>query len=495
MKRHIMYLIFLIGFIVSACGATVGDSTGGNPLTTPSSSYSPVSPHYPHMRTMTTDFGVHWQPDADRRKANWDWAARYFDYVLIDQFASNNVQEYKSRNPNIKIVTYALNWTVGKTNCSSPPNNGPGLGLFTGFCRDMINWLNTHGYDPEDAFLHDNSKCPAPQQKSESCRISFVIWGSERWILNPGDPRLRAYQKDRFQRMGTFNEKGYYTDAIFLDEHASGDMYGWENDRLKAYNIREYFENGQTNWQRFEADMVSLLAEEREAAKMPLHINIGEEMKEFNFNMALSAGAVHTENLNKPTRPLDLDGVWDWYDRLINNNVFVEVLGPKARDIPSSYDKPGLYSSPYARFLMTMFTSYYMVAPEQNKLDKVVFHWGIGGDWDEFPIPLEKRWLKAFNVNIGTPIGARYKYTEGKDPNDKPYRIWARNFEKALVLIRPVGTWGYNTYDDSTAVEVTLPQDDSYYLLNDDGTRSGPLKSIKLRNSEGAILLKGSKLQ
>lgn len=76
-----------------------------------------------------------------------------------------------------------------------------------------------------------------------------------------------------------------------------------------------------------------------------------------------------------------------------------------------------------------------------------------------------------------------------------PYRIWARNFEKALVLIRPVGTWGYNTYDDSTAVEVTLPQDDSYYLLNDDSTRSGPLKSIKLRNSEGAILLKGSKLQ
>ncbi|MCD6351308.1 MAG: carbohydrate binding domain-containing protein, partial [Armatimonadetes bacterium] len=65
-----------------------------------------------------------------------------------------------------------------------------------------------------------------------------------------------------------------------------------------------------------------------------------------------------------------------------------------------------------------------------------------------------------------------------------PWRVWARRFSKALVLVRPAVTG----YGDDTAQDFAL--DGPYRRLHMDGTLDQPATSVRLRSGEGAVLLR-----
>jgi len=65
------------------------------------------------------------------------------------------------------------------------------------------------------------------------------------------------------------------------------------------------------------------------------------------------------------------------------------------------------------------------------------------------------------------------------------YKVFGREFEKALVLVRPSA---FISYDDSTARKFKLPA--KMRPLKADGTLGEPTNSISLRNGEAAILIK-----
>jgi len=72
--------------------------------------------------------------------------------------------------------------------------------------------------------------------------------------------------------------------------------------------------------------------------------------------------------------------------------------------------------------------------------------------------------------------------------------LYYRDFERARVLLRLQQGWGSQTYTDGTAITVTLPTGEKWIPLNANGTVENAVTSIRLRNSEAAILLKGSKM-
>jgi len=154
-------------------------------------------------------------------------------------------------------------------------------------------------------------------------------------------------------------------------------------------------------------------------------------------------------------------------------------------DMPANYT-PGNSSDAASRQQLFKLASYYLVQPSTVDL----LHFSFVNQWDQ---PFSTRWLKSIEVDVGQPIGPRNIAGEGTDPSGHSYRIWARDFQNAIVLVRPLIDWSQTTYDDGTAMTITLPPGDEYLPLNSDGTVGAPTDRVTLRASEAAIVLRKSR--
>ncbi|HEU4643894.1 MAG TPA: hypothetical protein VFS44_15700 [Gemmatimonadaceae bacterium] len=419
--------------------------------------YHATSPHWPHIRTMVTDFRTTWLPNKSQRAAEVAWAAAHFDYVM-----SGPVSEYKARNPALGYFPYALQWTV-----LQPKKGKAGTDLTSGYYEDMLGWFASHPeYHLEDAFLHT-----AGAPKSPASRVTVHIWDSDRWAINPGDRGARAYQVDRAKRV-TRN-----TDGIFFDEHASADVRG----RINKVNVLEY--PGFTGYER---DVCEVLREIHAAvAPKILLLNTSEYMKPFDVDMILAAGGAHLEKMNNPLHG-DMQERWKFIEDLLSKGVTVEMVSAnswsEADKLGSGFDA-GSYASRGGRLKMWELASYYLVVPENP--DHLLID--MEAAWKE---PFDKMWLKAQEVNIGHPTEDRHVYQDGKDATGHTYRIWARNFDRALVLVRPRIGWDTQSYGPETAVKVPLPTGVTWRPLREDGTLGEPVRSVMLSNPESAILVR-----
>ncbi len=98
--------------------------------------------------------------------------------------------------------------------------------------------------------------------------------------------------------------------------------------------------------------------------------------------------------------------------------------------------------------------------------------------------------------DVGTPTEPYSVWKTGTDPVGQSYTIYKRQYTKALILCRPMNPAGQSNFGDSSRVTFTLPTyttadggtSNRYYSLQADGTLSGPITSIGLRNVESAIL-------
>jgi len=407
---------------------------------------------------MVTDFRTGYLSSAAQRSAERAWTAAHFDFVM-----GGDAQVYKSLNPTIHVIPYALDWNVMQ------PSQQKG-GLATSYYDDMQRWFEEHPqYQIETAFLH-----VLGSDRTQATRLQFKAWGTNRWAINPGDAGARAYVADRIRRfVGD-------ADGIFFDSHSSGDL----GTALGKAQIVEYPDR-----QAYQRDMVEYLKSIAAAiAPKVVMINTSEYARPFDLAMAEAAGAAHLERLNNPLNA-SMPDRWNWVDSLLAHNVLVELVALDSwADANSGHGQfatyvPGNYTSKAERLKMFELASYYMVVPKSP--DRLYLD--LQGAWK---VPYSEVWLRAQEYDIGHPIGTRHIIQSGTDSTRTGFKIFARDFDHAVVIARPTGTWKNRVYGDNTAITVPLPNGEALRPLHGDGTLGAPVTSVQLRNSEAVILVR-----
>jgi Bacterial Ig-like domain (group 2) len=426
------------------------------------SGYSAVSPHWPHIRTAVTDFYYSWN-GSER-----NWAAQHYDLVM-----SGSGPTWKAANPTVQHYAYVL--LQGTILPGSTPSTGA---PFTQWYDDAARWYASHTqYNIETAFLHR-----AGQPADREHRLTPFGWDTYIWIINPGDPGLIAYQTDRFRRLAATE------DGLFIDVQGSGDLSRYLQDATSRSS--EYTNSG-TTWPptgQYFADYAALLRTLKSAVgSKALQPNTAMYVFDADFANVGAAGATHMEKSNNPLYS-GLPAAWSWIDKLLGASASVNFVDAiDYSDMKAVSSRLGSSSdSAFRRVKMAELASYYMVvphSPEKLQLQMV----------NEWSRPFSTVWITAQEANIGHPTVARRQVSQGiasTDPVGQQVVVYERDFDRALVIVRPQTGWGTQRYDNASAVNVPLPSGETWLPLNADGTLGAPVTTIKLRNAEAAILIK-----
>ena len=412
----------------------------------PRSSGSGSSPHWPHMRVGATDYWIHYQ--GNRSRALWDWAAAHVDHVV-----GGSVDEYKARNPSIRAMVYNLVWAPRRSDVPA-----------------MEDWLRRNDFDPEHAYLH-----AAGSTKTHAARLAVNIWNSDRYLTNPGDPGFRAWKQNQTAQLTAVRPSGHRYDGLFIDELGTGVMEGGIPVNSLEYSTRaEYY-----------SDFRMLLSLMREATPGNLlELNIAQYSRPEDLSQVGIAGGAMTEIANSPYA--EMEGVWSYIERLIASGALVHFstgVTAATKNQARQDMNAGNYRTVADRILLFEYASYLMIVDPQ-RMDGLTFNsYGNGS------VPMESVWLRAFETDLGAATAQRRVQLRGTDANARDFRVWVRDFNRALVLIRPKSKYDYDRYGDATAVDVDLPEG-SWRMLMPDGAIISPVTSVRLRNSEAAILLK-----
>jgi len=410
------------------------------------------SPHFSHISVFYTDFFTSYRPPAER-KAVVDFMARRVDGVM-----SGGSALWKAANPTIKTFPYSLLYSVKLA------GQGDRGDIASVYSADMQRWYASHPqYQYERAFLHRGGADSAHRA------VLKLPNRSHRWVVNPGDPGLRAYQIERYRAL-TAGSSG-----AFLDEFG-GNLQGASNASDEYPSRSAYF-----------TSLTELVSAIRQAISPKLLLmNIAEYWNPTDSMLAVAAGAVQLERTNFPFGDHLLPR-WSEIDHLLAAGVYVEfvsfwsytdwVHGPHAFPTLSR----GMYSSVVERGQIAQLASYYMVVPQ----DAHRLWFDQQNMWNVRP---DSVWMPAIEYDIGHPTGARRVIASGVDPRGQHFRVFARDFDRALVLIRPSSDWRPQVYGDDTGVEIKLPA--PMRLLRRDGTLGPPVAAVTLRNVEAAILIR-----
>ena len=409
------------------------------------------SPHFSHISLFYTDFYSRYASPADHG------AALAFLGARIDGVMSGARDQWRSVDPTILHFPYALQFTV-----PLPGQKASTDDIASGYFSDMQRWYGSHPrYDIENAFLHRGGHDAAH-------RVQVKIWDSMRFAINPGDPGQRAYQIDRLQRVAQ-NE-----DGVFLDEFGGG-MSGVSKATDEFATIALYM-----------ASETELIAKVHEAIKPGfLLINVGEYWTPPDSALVVAGGGAHLERTNFPFTDR-LPARWTQIDNLLALNVYTEFVTlwsytdwVTSKSFPSF--QGGMYSSRLERGQIVQLASYYMAVPA----DPTRLTLDQQNMWNVRP---DTVWMPAVEADVGHPREARHSVATGTDAAGQKYRIYARDFDHAYVVIRPQSDWRPQIYADSTGVVVPLPA--PMRPLHRDGTFGAPVSSVTLRNAEAAILFK-----
>jgi hypothetical protein len=411
---------------------------------------SAQSPHYSHISVFYTDFYSAYASPRDRE------ATLAFLAPRVDAVMSGPMDAWRRLNPTIHTYPYALQYEVVQAEVGHSGSN-----LNTSFAPDMQQWYARHPkYDYESAFLHRGGH-------DSTHRVAFKN-ESWRWLINPGDAGSRAYQADRLARIA----RNY--DGVFLDEFG-GPMYG-------AVKPTDEFATGAA----YLASEAQLLAQAHAAiAPKILLINIAEYWTPTDSAIVVAGGGAQLERTNYPFTDRTEER-WTQIDHLLASGVYTEFVATISYTEWGFIQKNrptfngGLYGSPTERGQMAQLASYYMAvgADAQRLSFDQQNYWNVRPD---------TVWARAVEVDVGHPLRARHIIASGSDPKGQKYRIYAREFEHALIFARPAVDWHPTVYGDDTAIEVPLPK--PMRLLHRDGTLGSPVQSVKLRNVDAAIFL------
>ncbi|NOY88012.1 MAG: hypothetical protein GXO93_01310 [FCB group bacterium] len=101
-------------------------------------------------------------------------------------------------------------------------------------------------------------------------------------------------------------------------------------------------------------------------------------------------------------------------------------------------------------------------------------------DWDT------KVWCGAMDYNVGRPVDAKYSIAQsGTDGEGYSYTIYKRQYQNALIFVRPRGRWNQNI-DAGTAVTYNLGG--TYKEVLPDGSLGTEVNAVTFRNGQGRIM-------
>jgi hypothetical protein len=195
--------------------------------------------------------------------------------------------------------------------------------------------------------------------------------------------------------------------------------------------------------------------------------------------MARAAGGVHGEHFSDPTFA-ETEARWSFAESVLAAGASMDI---DPADMPAREYSKGGYASPLERRQLWELASYYLIT---NSRSGLLYFNPNGSAWGQ---PFSSTWFKAIEANVGAPAGARRIQSQGTDRTSQPYRVWARDYAGALILVRPVISWQSSRYGDDTAVDVALGGA-GYHLLHADGTRGPVVSTVALRAGEAAILMR-----
>lgn len=106
----------------------------------------------------------------------------------------------------------------------------------------------------------------------------------------------------------------------------------------------------------------------------------------------------------------------------------------------------------------------------------------------------QRHWTDAVKFDVGQPLGTWSLFATDQDPADRDftYRVYQRSYSNAMVLYKPLSysRTGSRSGSLGNATMTTHQLDGVYRPLQADGRLGAPITSIRLRNGEGAILIR-----
>jgi hypothetical protein len=147
---------------------------------------------------------------------------------------------------------------------------------------------------------------------------------------------------------------------------------------------------------------------------------------------------------------------------------------------------------------MWKLANYYMLKEPTGSPGTVYFDPNFCFDFlSQSSIPQYQEWKPAYEADVGQPISSPQLIAQGPaadchdvsgNPVPVTYGIFSRDYTNAQILFRPNDDRHNCTdYTDATGVTITLSQ--PMRILRADGTLSGLITEVKIRNAEAVVLM------
>ncbi len=479
------------GSSVVPAGTTPPDSnlTPPDSTQTPPPDLSPGRGRFRHIDILSFTRGLNYNVPPGERQLVEQWLA---DHVDVNE-GDPGIKTY---DPDVEIFRYDLDLTAMLPAGEPLPDDEE---AYLHFAEEtIIQRLDLAGNPVGEPITIPGS--PPGEPLDPASRIRVHMWDSDRYVFNPADPGFRTWQGDRLlARMG--NEY----DGVFLDEHSPGFKYGLylrQNRILSGGAVRELgglrpgdpnlpgksYNQLDADYSALVADWLAYLRDRLQGAGKFVLINPAQYYWiDLSENEYTAAGGVTLEFVHVP---------FDWsaasygrfaerVRRAVADGVRVDLFGRWCTTGPASYT-PGNYASSADRYRMWRLASYYYVRGDPYAPGIAYFDPSFCNENSSLEDYLAE-WLPAYEYDIGDPVDDGYVLQEGQAACSGAYRIYARNYTFALVLVRPQDDWDCHEWGDASAAEVVL--DHPLRMLRADGTLSEPVSSVLVRNAEAVILV------
>ncbi len=520
---QVVSLVLAIGIIVAASNRSPHAVPTAVAQSPPAPApYSANSPHWPHINVLDFGRAARAIPNAATRNQAYEWLARHVDVIetSMDNYTyqlSDTLSTYlHSLNPTMKTFGYDYDLTMcQKANCNESLGPNPYFSnlpeeQYLHFSEDTQ--LQLKDLDGNVTGTVNVTGCPEPQPIAAGCRVQIFKWTQSRWLPNLKDATWRQSFADHLVQITQVNSAGQpnVVDGLFLDEHGPGFSVamgiGGQTKILSGGGIREYggavprdaavIANPNVLDSEYTADVntwLSYLRTRLASAGKFMHINVAEYFLDASaFSNAVAAQGAMTEHLNRHDSNglhshVQYQTLLDDIRQLTQAGGTVDLSGSWCNDGPVGY-VAGNYPTPKGRYRMWSLASYYLAKESVGYPGKVYFDPNLCIEQSsQTPMDFVNEWLPAYEINVGQPVDLASVYQQGPIPcSGAGYAVFRRQYENAMVLLRPRDAWGCSTFGDSTAVNVPLPE--TMVMLQPNGTYSQNLTSLSLRNGEAVIL-------
>ena len=294
-------------------------------------------------------------------------------------------------------------------------------------------------------------------------RITYPNYGPMRFATNVGDPGLRAWAADYHTR---FLAATPLADGFFVD-NSIGRL------AVNPDGVRESLDG-------YSADYGSLLGSiNKSLSKSGKWLLANTAGGNVTAEPILRNGVSYLEEY--ALRPLSANHV-QFDDLMATLSYRRELSGRRAYEVLDSLPTQDIDAND-PRVQLSTLAMYYTVADPQ-----LSFLMMNGGN--EPASGWARHWTDAVKFDVGAPRGAAREFAAGADPANRglAYKVYARDYSGALVLYKPLsytrgvaGGIGANT-------ATTHQLGGNYRLVRADGTLGPVVRSVNLRNGEGAVL-------